>query len=478
MTTATRTFSPAEREAIRVAARYELARRSFVDFLRYCVIESDDPDNPGPVPFEPYPYQAERAEEWQRGTSEVVLKARQLGFSWLLAMYKLWAASYQQGGHVGYYSRGQDEARWQIDRRVEYIWRHLPEPLQVPYRKRDTLMEFDGAGSIRAFPSTEDAGIGYTFRLVVADEAAFHSYGAKNYAAYRPTISAGGQLILCSTADPALGPHGFFYDMWEDSVAGRNGYVPVFVPWHARPGRDAAWLERERAAYAGMPEMFDAYYPETPEAAFVGRSGMVYPMFSPSRHVRETAPVPWEQCLYRFAGYDLGGGDPSAIVLLGSYKNLNGVTQVHQYGEWYKPRGSGNPTAEELYACLASWHQRAPFVHVEADPKEPSMAATLRGMGLPTRIADWRRNEGLGVVGQYLERGWLTIAAECRYSIAEFGGYRWVERTDPNSKDRYATSTPVDNHADAMDARRYALMGLDKLITATRPRLAYSGVDL
>ena len=60
--------------------------------------------------------------------------------------------------------------------------------------------------------------------------------------------------------------------------------------------------------------------------------------------------------------------------------------------------------------------------------------------------------------GWYLENGMLTINAVCVYSIAEFSGYRWRESTDPNDKTRYRTATPVDNHADAMDARGQALI--------------------
>jgi len=52
----------------------------------------------------------------------------------------------------------------------------------------------------------------------------------------------------------------------------------------------------------------------------------------------------------------------------------------------------------------------------------------------------------------------LTIDPSCQNSLAEFNQYRWQKRRDGETGDRYATSTPVDNHADAMDARRYALV--------------------
>lgn len=457
----------------------EICKRSFVEFLSYVTILTDDPHNPGAIPFVPYSYQVERAEAWEAHESEVILKARQLGFSWLVAAYMYWRAAYH-GWAVGYYSRAEDEAKHQLEQRVLFIHQKLAAHLSVAYRKVDTLVQFDSGGSIRVFPSTESAGIGYTFQLIVADESAFHAYGAQNYAAYQPTLSAGGQYLAISTADPSLGPAGFFYDLYWGAVRGENGYRAVFIPWHARPGRDAEWYERARAAYVGLPESFDAFYPDTDAAAFVGRSGLVYPMFDQSRHVRDGDPVPWEACVARYAGYDCGGGDPTAIVILGLYRGSDGMKRVHQYAEYVKRAGA--PSVEEMYAWLAPWHERGKFAWIEGDPAPAGevVMESLRGLGLPVRKAQNKRDEGLGLVAQYLDRGWLTINAACRWGIEEFAGYRWMTRVDPSSKQRYATATPHDHHGDCMDSRRYALMGLyyDEMTRRDHTRPAYEGVRL
>lgn len=461
---------------LRRAAAIELCRLSFPDFLRYCRILSDDPDNPEPIPFAPYDYQLERAEAWQAGQSEVVLKARQLGFSWGLGDYMLWRALFH-GWDCGYYSRGEDEARAEIEQRVLWTAQRLPRWM-LDYsrvRVRDTFVRFPCGGSIRAFPSTASAGIGYTFQLIVADECAFHAYGAQNYAAYRPTLSAGGQYIACSTADPSLGPSGFFYELWQGASDGSNGYTPVFVPWHARPGRNEAWLARERAAYRGMADEFDAYYPERPEAAFVGKSGLVYPQFSRERHVRPD-PCRWEECIARYAGYDLGGGDPTAIVVLGVYRASDGSRRVHQFGEMY--RTTGAPTVDEMGDWLTAWQERARFDHIERDPvgAASTVAQTLSGVyGLPVGSRPVSRDKGerLQTQAYWLDSGLFTIGEQCTYSIAEFSGYRWRERTDANDKTRYKTATPEDHHADAMDARGQALIRVyaDEM-QGERPRAA------
>jgi len=82
---------------------------------------------------------------------------------------------------------------------------------------------------------------------------------------------------------------------------------------------------------------------------------------------------------------------------------------------------------------------------------------------LPAHPANNKRGDGLNLMATLLTNDRLTIDPGCVDSIAEFTGYRWAERTDPNDKTRYATKTPVDHHADAHDARRYGCMAIDRL---------------
>src|SRR5690606_215574 len=122
--------------------------------------------------------------------------------------------------------------------------------------------------------------------------------------------------LILSTADPALGPAGFFHDMYWASKRGETGYTAIFEA-RRRPDRDADWYARERAAYAGQTERFQAFYPETDAEAFVGRSGLVYPMFSEARHVKAVHPWDWKASKRKVAGVDWGGGDPTAVTMLG-----------------------------------------------------------------------------------------------------------------------------------------------------------------
>src|SRR3990167_8309275 len=271
----------------------------FWEYLAHVKIESDLTGS-ALIPFQPWPFQCERLTAWHAGNSEVWLKRRQIGASWMAAAWAWYVAAYHVASHVAGFSAGQREAN-ELMRKVRVIADNLPEELARPYVGKET-MEISGGSMIVGFPSTEHAGISFTFALILADEAAFHPYGAQNYAAYRPAIDAGGQYICMSTADPKLGPGGFFHDLYQAAVAGENGYQAVFTGRWARPGQGDEWWVDVSRRYAGMPEQRDAYYPESDAEAFVGKSGLVFPMFSEQRHVMQGDPVEWGECIVRVAG--------------------------------------------------------------------------------------------------------------------------------------------------------------------------------
>jgi hypothetical protein len=420
-----------------------LTNLSFEDFLDFVKLRSDAPLNPTITSWLKWDYLMEQARAWANGASEIDLKDRQLGYSWLVAAYSVWRA--RGGAAVALISKGQLESR-ELLSKCAFVERYLPAHLQDRPVARVDDIRYRSGGSVMAFPSTPDAGVSFTFQLVIMDEAHFHAYAAENYAAIRPTLSAGGQFIALSTADPSMGPNGWFPSIYWASKHGDTEYAARFVPWHVRPGRDREWLEKERRAFVGLPEAFDAYYAETDAEAFVARSGLVYPQFTEARHVKQ-APFAIQDARRVVAGVDFGGGDPTAVVVLA----MDGSQRIHQFAEFYERGAVG---ADRIGGFLSQ------FPHLGAvmcDPSQGTAIATLvQTFGLPAQAADNRRGDGMGLVSFLLDNDRLTIEPDNRHSIEEFPGYRWREATDPSDKQRYQTKTPVDHHADAMDARRYA----------------------
>lgn len=202
------------------------------------------------------------------------------------------------------------------------------------------------------------------------------------------------------------------------------------------------------------------------EGLFVAFEGLVYPQFSEQMHVRPLStpdPVPWEsaEVVKRVAGVDFGGGDPTAVVILG----IGRSGKVHQYAE----RVWNGPTAEaQIAEFLFEWHNQAYLDHVWCDPSNQTAIATLRAAGLPagpqtaqrgsghnpssiTARAINDRAQGIRLVGDYLSRRMLTFNPNCTQSISEFYSYLYKEQTD-GTGNRYRTSTPIDHHADCFVA--------------------------
>lgn len=493
-------YSPEQESLVWQARLTEAVGGSFEAFLHFVAIQDirggserlpwlpeGSPLERGAIRLQRWPYLMKRARAWERKDSEVILKARQLGFTWLAAAYTLFCAL-APGARALVISKGLRDAYAFLER-VQFIHLRLPAELR-PNLTIDNFGQkaFAGGGEILALPSTKDAGRGFTGSLLVFDENAFHVWASANWRAARATVADQGQTLVMSTGN---GASGHFHDLyrqaegWErelaemarqlavaedagDEVTSRRirgamealrraVLTPVFVEALERPDRSEEWLEAERRVYVGLADEFNAEYPRTVEHAFIQLRGLVYPQFDPDIHVVEGPhPVAWERCDLRWAAYDLGGGDPTAIGFYGAYRRPGDVWRIHQYAEWASREVL---SAERAYSIMQPWHERAPLNHVACDPREPTLQQTLRQVyGLPAEVANWARGEGLGLVAAWLDAGTLTISGECEESIREFGVYRWLEKTDPNDKQRYATSTPAWTHGDHHDARRYGLV--------------------
>jgi phage terminase large subunit-like protein len=80
----------------------------------------------------------------------------------------------------------------------------------------------------------------------------------------KPTIDGGGKMIVLSTAN---GAGNLFHDMVEKAKKELSRFAFRFLPWWARPGRDAAWYASVEAD-AIDSSLMKQEYPATPDEAF------------------------------------------------------------------------------------------------------------------------------------------------------------------------------------------------------------------
>jgi hypothetical protein len=225
------------------------------------------------LPFGLWPAQREVLIDLEQQRLTVILKARQLGLSWLVVGWALWLMLFQPAATVLFFSKRDQEAVHLLAFRLRGMLDRLPEWLRpVLVADNDHNIEL-GNGSVGlAFPTT--GGRSYTASLVVVDEADFADNLDVLLAAVKPTIDAGGRLILLSTADKSK-PQSAFKRIYGAGKRGENGYRAIFLPWLARPGRSAEWYEEQRrdvlARTAATDDLFQEY-PATDFEALAPRS--------------------------------------------------------------------------------------------------------------------------------------------------------------------------------------------------------------
>ena len=219
-------------------------------------------------------------DKWIEHPLSMVLKARQIGITWLAAGYALWKLLTLPGTRALVVSINEDEAIKVVNRLFD-MFNSLPEHLRFdaqiakPTRgaRPTTLIEFvfpDGRiSSVVGLPSTRRAGHGETATIVLLDEYARHEYAHESWKAMFPTADSGGQIIVISTANGVsneqTGEGNFFHHLWVNAES--YGVDQQFLAWDLHPDRDEAWYARNARALPAADRA--EQYPRNPEDAFI-----------------------------------------------------------------------------------------------------------------------------------------------------------------------------------------------------------------
>ncbi len=214
--------------------------------------------------------QAEALEHWAENRYSLTLKARQIGWTTLVAAHQFWLAFFHDDQNIIDLSRTERESVLLL-RKSKYGFQHLPEWMVA--RGPKSLVEhqqrmFFGNGSqITSMPSASDPARGESATLIVVDEWAFLPNPEEAWASIEPVADVGGRIIGLSTAN---GSGNFFHHLWTGASAHNNKFAPMFYPWSATEDRDETWYESKKISMLSW--QLAQEYPTTPEEAFV-RSG-------------------------------------------------------------------------------------------------------------------------------------------------------------------------------------------------------------
>jgi hypothetical protein len=195
----------------------------------------------GMIPFDTFQFQDACVQDFIDHRFNIILKSRQLGMSTLSAAYAVWMAIFQRDKNILIIATKLSVAQNFITK-VKTMIRSLPKWLVMPQiiSNNKQLIEFSHGSSIKAVPTSDDAGRSESLSLLIVDEAAFVRNFDELWMGLYPTISTGGRVIILSTPN---GVGGQYYKLYTDADAGLNEFNPIKIPWEAHPERDQQWFD-------------------------------------------------------------------------------------------------------------------------------------------------------------------------------------------------------------------------------------------
>ncbi len=225
----------------------------------------------------------------------IILKARQLGLTWLTAAYVLWR-SIKHPLHLTVIISVNEDLSIEFLNRVYFILDRLPEWLYPPVKTRTKqILEFAHekglVSTIKSMPTTEMGAQSKTPNILIMDETCMNRMAMSIYNSSLPGIEAArGQVIIISNSIKTGPGWGWTRDLYVASMKGLNGFKRIFLSWQAHPARPPDF--RARMIQSGMDEIdVSEHYPETEAEAIETALGSYFGD-SLKRH---NQPVPGEK---------------------------------------------------------------------------------------------------------------------------------------------------------------------------------------
>lgn len=370
------------------------------------------------VPFRLWPAQVRALRSMHEHNLLVILKARQLGLTWLALGYILWLMLFRPVAVALLFSRRDDEAQHLLWR-LSGMYRRLPEWVYARGVLTDNAHEWELSNGSMAHAFPTSAGDSYTATIALADEFDLVEDQGRLINAVKPTVER-GKMILLSRADKKR-PNTEFKKTYlgaKEGGAGEDstGWYPIFMPWHARPDRTPAWYEaQKREALVRTGGLDDVYeqYPATDAEALAPPS------------LDKRLPAEWLlQCLDKRKPL---ARLPVKAPSLPGFEMYREPEPGRQYVIGGDP-AEGNPTSDESAFCVLDRETGEEIAHY-AGRSEPTVFASY--MREAARYYDKagvlpeRNNHGHAVIAWWADNardvpllagtdgkpGWLTTSA-------------------------------------------------------------------
>lgn len=238
------------------------------------------------VPFTLWEEQKQTLLDFQNKKWTIVLKARQLGISWLVLHYAVHKLLCFCGRSVIGLSKSETEAK-ELIRRTVFILTNMRALIRDKMDRTgwdgawfesnalSVTIHFPGRSDsvFQCFASGENAARSFTADLIIFDEWAFQQFDRSIWKAALPVVNRpnSGQVIGVST----IARGSLFEELFTTED---NGFHKVFIPWYADPRRTQEWYDNT-LKLSDLATMY-AEYPATIEQALDVPGGRFFPEVS------------------------------------------------------------------------------------------------------------------------------------------------------------------------------------------------------
>ena len=334
---------------------------------------------------------------------EIILKARQFGFSTLIAaLFFLSTVTTQNTTTV--VVAHDNETSEEIFQMIHRFWENLPDHNRpaTRYNSRRQLFwpSLNSRFLARTAGSRAGAGRGLTIQNLHCSEAAFYT-NPRLFTALLQAVPANGCVFVESTANGESGDGKVFHDEYQKARLGQgqgqSAFTARFYAWWqheeyerepgpdwqrtpeewtlvrkhdldtrfgaARTDRKLAWRRWKRSE-PGMGSLSAQEFPGDDREAFLVSGTRFFPDWNESRHVVYPDEVTLERYWPHLGGYDWGYGAPACFLLA----CVDDRQRVIVLDEVYQDHKTDPEQASAVVECLKRHRLEPSQVLIYADP--------------------------------------------------------------------------------------------------------------
>lgn len=412
-----------------------------------------------------------------RTNRDIILKARQLGFSTLLQglFFHACVTSTQTVMTIAHLDSTTQALRRINDR----FYQHMPEGFRPERRLSNavvsTFPDFDSEMLI-ATAGSRNTGRGSTVTMFHASEVAFWPDATALMAGALQSVPLDGVVVLESSAN---GQQGYFYDEVMKAVRGESLYRLHFYPWwwegtyradvegpleleddegrlvaaHGLDDEQIMWRRRKRLE---LGDFFQQEYPETVEQAFVASGNSVFVgvdsvLYNPLEHAYDGRPV--------VIGVDWGQADDATAVSVMDDAGCEVALVVMRRMPWADMRRRIILLAEQ-YNVVRVYAEKNSIgsVNIEALRAESAEALGRELDVVAFEMTQTRKGVLVGRLSEALSKGAVRLIDD-PVATAELRAYQTVQ----SRNGQWSYAHPPGGHDDTVDARMLALWGVESM---------------